>query len=100
MFEWEETLFLGVKSAYNRIFVAPGEQRKQLREAKLLPLRGELLWLGRLVSGKAVTLFETDTSALRQGSKIEPPTRYAVSSCPSITIPAELTTGCSREIRK
>ncbi len=80
MFEWEETLFLGVKSAYNRIFVDPRKRKEKREGAHLEDLRGELLWLGRMISGRPLSIFETDVCALHCGLKVFMPPLVSIGS--------------------
>jgi hypothetical protein len=62
MLDWEENVFVGLKALYQRVFTQPKERQQAAVRATLKEHRGALLYLGRMLSGRDVTLFETDDS--------------------------------------
>lgn len=84
MLDWEEGLFLGIKSACRRFFWEPEKRRLASRAANLENLRGGLVGLGRLLSGRAITIVPSDASVLRCGVKIFLPVQLSLFETPAL----------------
>ena len=82
MFEWEESLFVGIKAVYQRIFTRPKEQQQAAVRVTLKEQRGNLLYLGRMLSGRDVTLFETDDLTLCGRDRIFLPKEFTLGQSP------------------
>jgi hypothetical protein len=78
MFDWEENVFVGLKALYRRTFVQPKEQQRLAARATLKQLRGEMLLLGRMLSGEDTTLFETDDPTFCTRGRILLPAEVSV----------------------
>ena len=78
MFDWEENVFVGLKALYNRTFVRPKEKRRRAVRVTLKEMRGELLFLGRILSGEDVTLFETEDPTFCARGRILVPAEISV----------------------
>lgn len=78
MLDWEEGIFLGIRSVYRRVFVKPEEARRQQVRATLAQRRRELLLLAHAVVGKGVALFETEESHLCGPERVFLPTEFSV----------------------
>lgn len=78
MFEWEENVFLGIKAVYRRVFVKPREEKKAQVRALIADHRAKLLYLGQMVAGRSLALFETDNRRLFQGDRLFLPTEFSV----------------------
>jgi len=62
--EWEENVFLSLKSLYKSVFVSPKEKALRSRQAELSDKRSTLVIVAKLISGQDLTLFETDDAVL------------------------------------
>lgn len=78
MFDWEENVFVGLKALYKRTFIRPKENQRFAVRATLKALRGELLYLGRMLSGEDITLFETDDPTFCAGGRIFLPAEVSI----------------------
>lgn len=75
MIDWEENLFIGLKSLWRRAFVTPSERKSESVQATLPELRQELFLLAHLVAGKSLKLFETDEALLCKDDRIFLPSK-------------------------
>lgn len=64
MLDWEENIFLGLKAVYHRVRVRPAQRRREAVRATLKERRGRLLYLGHMLAGRPLALFETDNPVL------------------------------------
>ena len=80
MIDWEESVFVGLKSLWRRLFVAPREAKANARQVSLGDLRQELFLLGHLVAGRSIQLFETQDEFLCSENYIFLPSRISVAS--------------------
>jgi len=78
MLDWEENLFVGLKALYRRVFIHPKARQAAAVRATLKEQRGSLLYLGRMLSGRDVTLFETEDSTFCAGDRIFLPKEIAI----------------------
>lgn len=86
MFEWEESTFLGLKSLYQRWVMKPQQREQEAREARLGDHRTALLLLARMLTGRNVSLFETDNAVLSLGDRICLPTQFHASASPAANL--------------
>jgi len=77
LLDWEENLFLGLKAVYHRVRVRPEQRRRAAVRATLRQHRGRLLLLGRMISGRPLTLFETDHRVLCGNGRLFLPREYS-----------------------
>lgn len=82
MLDWEENLFLGLKAVYERVRVRPEQRRRAAVRATLKAGRGRLLLLGRMISGRPLTLFETDNRVLCGGGRVFLPREFSRAATP------------------
>lgn len=78
MFEWEENVFVGMKALYQRVFTRPKERQLAAVRATLKEHRGSLLFLGRMLSGRDLALFETEDSTFCSNDRIFLPKEITV----------------------
>ncbi len=82
MLDWEENIFLGLKSLYQRFKVRPAQRRREALQALLKDRRQSLLLLAQMLAGKPCRIFETDKSLLRDGDRLFLPRAFASASSP------------------
>ncbi len=70
MFDWEESVFVGLKALYSRLLIQPHERRRSAVRATLKEHRGALLCLGRMLTGGDLLLFETDNPTFCANGRI------------------------------
>lgn len=73
--EWEENVFLGLKALYKSIVVSPKERSIRVRQSELVDTKSILLLIGKMLSGKQVSIFETEDSLLYFDDRICLPKR-------------------------
>lgn len=78
MLDWEENLFVGLKALYQRVFIHPKARQAAAVRATLKEHRGSLLYLGRMLSGRDVILFETEDPSFCAGDRIFLPKEIAI----------------------
>jgi nitric oxide reductase NorD protein len=84
MLEWEENVFLGIKALYRRLWVRPQEQRREAVRACLVDERARLLYLGQMVAGTELAVFETDHRRLYQGDRLFLPGEWSAGDSPEL----------------
>ena len=83
MIDWEENLFVGLKSLWRRVFVTPSERKLESVQATLSDLRHELFLLAHLVAGQSLKLFETDEDLLWKDGYIFLPSKMRSARAPA-----------------
>ncbi len=78
MIDWEENVFIGLKALYQRVFTRPKERQQAAVRATLKEHRGSLLYLGRMLSGRDLTLFETDDPTFCTSDRIFLPKQISI----------------------
>lgn len=76
--DWEEGIFRGLKSLYDRWVRRPVERELSARQVLLPDLRVQLMLFARMVAGQDVQLFETDHALLNIGERVCLPPRFVV----------------------
>lgn len=72
--EWEENIFIGLKTLYEKIFISPAKQEILQKQVVLEEQKLSLLIFAKLLSGQDVTIFETDDPILYFCNRICLPT--------------------------
>lgn len=73
--EWEENVFLGLKALYKSIVISPKEREIRTRQADLKDLKGMLMLVGQMLSGRQISIFETEDDLLYLDDRICLPKR-------------------------
>lgn len=77
MLDWEESVFVGLKKLYQRVFTRPVEQQRLAIRATLAERRGRLHLLAQMLAEKPVTLFEANDATLFFEDRIFLPTQFS-----------------------
>jgi nitric oxide reductase NorD protein len=77
MLDWEESVFVGLKKLYQRVFTRPVERQRLAVRATLAERRGRLVLLAQMLAGRPVTLFETGDVVLFSEDRIFVPGEFA-----------------------
>lgn len=80
MFDWEESVFVGLKKLWHRVFVRPRELRRKVVRATLQERRQTLLLLAQAIAAKPLMLFESDDRQLCAGDRIFLPSEFAAAT--------------------
>ena len=78
MLDWEEHVFVGLRSAYRFVFTRPAERRREAVRARLKGRHHELLYIARLLSQRPVSILETNEAALCSADRIFLPPAFDV----------------------
>lgn len=70
MLDWEEHLFVGLRSAYRLVFTRPAERRREAVRVRLNGQRHELLYLAQLLAQRPVSILETQEAALCSADRV------------------------------
>lgn len=82
--EWEENVFLGLKSIYKAIFTSPTERAIVRRQALLVDHKGAILLIGKMLSGRDIRILETEDRLLYANDRICLPKRVHLGTSESI----------------
>ena len=77
LLDWEENIFLGLKSLYQRFIERPRHREITAVRARLDPLRQELFLLARMVAGRPVSIIETPQLVLCDESHLFLPPEFS-----------------------
>ena len=77
MLDWEESVFVGLKKLYQRVFTRPVEQQRLAIRATLAERRGRLHLLAQMLAEKPVTLFEVNDATLFFEDRIFLPAQFS-----------------------
>ena len=80
MLDWEESVFVGLKKLYRRIFISPRERRREAVRATLSERRRMLLLLAQAIAARPLTLFETDDAQLCTEDRLFLPREFAAAA--------------------
>lgn len=78
MLDWEEHVFVGLRSLYRLAFTRPAERRRAAVRAHLNGQRQELLFLAQLLAQRPVSILETREAALCGSDRVFLPEAFDV----------------------
>ena len=76
LLDWEENIFLSIKSLYQRFIEGPRHRENAHVRARLDPLRQELFLLARMVAGRPISIIETPQPVLCDESHLFLPPEF------------------------
>lgn len=80
MLDWEEHAFVGLRALYRRVFTRPTERKRAAARATLAERRQTLLLLAQMLTGRSLSLFETDDRQLCAEDRIFLPREWSLAA--------------------